>query len=45
LGTEYKERVSQVLDKAIENLYKYDYKDPNQISVLNAAKTELGFKL
>lgn len=36
--------LSKAIDKAFENIEKYPYKDPNQISVLESAKAELSFK-
>ncbi|WP_448700974.1 tyrosine-protein kinase family protein [Mucilaginibacter sp. AW1-3] len=43
-GTSYSNEILKNIDLAFENLNKYDYKDPNQISVLNAAKKALDMK-
>jgi len=39
----HKEDIANVIDKAISNFNSSDFKDPNQISVLKTAKTELGY--
>jgi cellulose biosynthesis protein BcsQ len=37
-------KISKAIDIALLNLNKFDYKDPNQISVLNSAKAELNLR-
>lgn len=39
-----KTQISKAIDKAIENVDKFKYKDPNQVSVLKSAKSELKFR-
>ncbi|RNI38944.1 TIR domain-containing protein [Hanamia caeni] len=39
-----KKALSGAIDRAFENVDKYPYKDPNQISVLESAKAQLSFK-
>jgi cellulose biosynthesis protein BcsQ len=43
-GEKYKNQIHTAIDKAILNIEKSEYKDPNQVSVLNTAKIEMGYK-
>ena len=39
----HKDEIAKAIDKAIDKIEVSKYRDPSQISVLNTAKTELGF--
>lgn len=39
-----KTKVSEAIEKGLANISKFDYKDPNQISVLESAKSHLSFR-